>query len=246
MGRRVENRTTRKALKKPSGTAGPFIIRKGLRAALGAQSKIPWPDTQDGIEWKVFCYFKREVEKIAGGKLGKVTECGGKTAAAMCGAAFVADRPDFLLEVPGGKTYLELMEAVLPDDGQNPHRAGVQWHSPRDYAEKVWKKVNRKIQLYGFRHTIPMDLLIYTTHEQYAPTEAAIQILRDYFEDRPHPFSCVSFIVPLGEDLTPVRGLFLRNRRSQLPHRVESAGRGWVSLPAASFKLVMRASNEIK
>src|SRR5260221_13160945 len=126
------------------------------------------------------------------------------------------------------------MEVVVPGNGQIPYLPGVQFHSPIPYADKVFETIEKKkIRKYGFVHSTPIDLLIYITHEQYAPNGAAIQVLRSYFRDRQHPFEYVFFIVPIAEYLTPISLVFSRDYQFSLPSLAELARRSWFNIPCA-------------
>jgi hypothetical protein len=209
----------RRAVRKPSGIAGGFRVARTERGFAANQIKIEWPTEQKQIERKILGYFMREFER-AGATFLRVEDGG-------------TENLDFLLTLPKGKAYLELMEAVIPEDGQKPHQPGAQWHRPVPYADKVFLGVQKKIDDYGFNHSTPVDLLIYITHEQYAPNPAAIQVLRSYFADRPHPFYYVFFIVPLAEDTTPIHLLFNRDHPLKLMPLDALAECAWVSLPCA-------------
>lgn len=218
-GRR--KRRSAKVTRKPSGTAGPFRVTRTADGITSGQFKIEWPPEQKKIERKIVGYFVREFEKT-GAKFLNIEDGG-------------TEELDFLLTVPGGKMYLELMEAVLPAEGQKPHQTGSQCHRPISYANKIWGEVDKKVTKYGLKHSIPIDLLIYTTHEQYAPNEAAIQVLRRYFLDRQHPFHYVFFIVPLAEELSPMWVLFNRDHPLEPPPVEEMAERWWINVPSSGF-----------
>jgi hypothetical protein len=223
MSKHSHRRRSGKVTRKPSGTAGPFKVTRTAEGAIGHHIKIDWPQDQKDIERRIFGYFRREFEKT-GAKFLKIKDGGTKEI-------------DFLLTLPGGQSYLELMEAVVPFAGEIPHQPGSQGHWPIEYADRVFSEVQKKIDKYGFKHKLPLDLLIYTTHEQYRPNEAAIQVLRHYFKDRRHPFHYVFFITPLSEDLSPMWVLFNRDYPREPPPLDDLRGRYWINLPSVGFEL---------
>jgi hypothetical protein len=144
---------------------------------------------------------------------------------------------DFLLTLPGGKTYLELMEVVAPRKSEIPHQPGQQTHLISNYVDKVFEGVTRKINKYGFRHECPVHLLLYTTHEQYIPSRAAIEMLRAQFKEVRHPFENVFLITPLSEDAAPLVVIFNRDHPIATVTKESLAGHAWISLPGTAMKL---------
>ena len=212
--------------RKPSGTSGSFEVTRAAAGFSGRQKKIYWPSAKEEIEQVIFGFFKREFERAGAtflnAKRGNIE-------------GHASEGLDFLLTLPGGEAYLELMEVVSPENGQIPYQPGYQPHRPISYADNIFKKLDsRKIKRYGLKHSTPIDLLMYTTHEQYAPNGDAIQVLRSYFRDRPHPFEYAFFIVPIAEDLTPIYVLFSRDHRFDVPPLEKFEHRMWFNLPGAS------------
>jgi hypothetical protein len=211
--------------KKPSGTSGPVRISiADAGEPRIEQLTIQWPTEQKEIERKIFGYFAREFEKV-GAKFLRVVDGG------------VRDL-DFLLTLPGGKTYLELMEVVTPRKGEIPHQPGQHAHTISNYVDKVFEGVTRKINDYGFRHEYPIHLLLYTTHEQYIPSSAAIEMLRIRFNEVRRPFENVFFITPLAEDVTPFEVIFSKDHPIPTVANESIADRSWISLPGAETKLL--------
>jgi hypothetical protein len=143
------------------------------------------------IERKILGYFQREFSKT-GAKFLAVKDLGDKGL-------------DFLLTLPGGETYLELMELVAPEIGETPYQHGAQSHTASGYIDKVFHGVERKIAKYGLKHDYPIHLLFYTTHEQYVPSPPGVEMLKIRFKETVHPFENVFLITPLAEDLTPLQ-----------------------------------------
>jgi hypothetical protein len=181
---------------------------------------IKWSTDQKEIERTILGFYVREFEKT-GATFIKI-EDGGK------------GHLDFLLTLPGGKMYLELMEAVIPDAGTLPHQPNTQGHWPLPYADKVFQDVQKKIDKYGLKHRIPISLLIYTTHEQYRPNGAVIDVLRHYFKDREHAFFYVFFLIPIMTDCCSLRVLFNRDHSFDPPPLDELAKRYWMNVPTGS------------
>lgn len=184
---------------------------------------IQWPTNQKAIEWKILGYFVREFEKN-GAKILDVKDGG-------------TEELDFLLTLPGGKAYLELMEAVLPATGI-PFGSGHGHHEPIPYADKIFEGVRKKIAKYGMKHEVPIDLLIYITHEQYNPNDAALWVLRRYFAENQHPFQYVFFLVPIDEVSSQLNVLYTKDHRFELPPLEDLAERSWINLVGAEAKLI--------
>lgn len=215
---------------KPSGTIGPMQISASPDGVVAEQLKVLWPTDQKEIERKVLGYFKRELEK-QGGKILSI-EDGGTT------------ELDFLIETPQGKAWLELMEVVVPRDKNPPFQSGNHRHTALGYADTIWQNVEKKILKYGLKHTVPIDLLLYVTHEQYAPWPAAIYILMHYFKDRPHCFKNVIFIVPTTEDHTPTYVLFALGSPAQdLPPLDELKKNFRIIMPVSSGTVTVTRSD---
>jgi hypothetical protein len=209
---------------KPTGTSGPVRVSMVAGASRIEQLTIKWPLQQKDIERKIFGYFAREFERL-GAKFLHVEDGGLREL-------------DFLLTLPGGKTWLELMEVVVPRKGEIPHRPGQQAHGVPHYVDKVFEGVTRKIRDYGFRHQYPVHLLLYTTHEQYIPSVAAVEMLRIRFKEVRHPFDIVFFITPLAEDATPLTVIFSSDHPIATVASESLASQSWISLPGAETKLL--------
>lgn len=210
--------------KKPSGTLGPLRVSASVGQASAEHRKVAWPSDQKDVEQKILDLFVRQFERI-GAKFLRIEDGGTKDL-------------DFLVTLPGGQAYIELMEVVMPDPPSIPFQTGQQWHEPLTYARSIFKTVEeKKIQKYGFSHKIPIHLLLYITHEQYAPTEAAIHALRHYFTVNKHPFEYVSFLIPLATDACDLRVIFNIDFAFEVPPLEMIAGRRWLSLPASGFSI---------
>ena len=216
--------------KKPSGTIGQ--IRAGIIDGqhFAEQQKIIWPSDQKEIERKILGFFVREFEKT-GAKFLKIEDGG-------------TEELDFLLTLPGGKAWLELMEVVMPKPRNTPFQSGQQWHEPLIYAENIFKAVEeKKIRKYGLNHETPIDLLLYITHEQYAPNEAAIHALRHFFKENTHPFNYIFLILPFAEDHCDLRVIFNVGHPFEIPPLEELAERKWLSLPSSGFTVAFGNEN---
>jgi len=208
--------------KKPSGTIGPFAIGITDGEPFSEQQRILWPSDQKEIERKILGFFVREFEKT-GAKFLKIEDGG-------------TEELDFLLTLPGGKAWIELMEIVIPNRGDTPFQPGQQMHEPVVYAENIFQAVQeKKIRKYGYRHVVPIDLLLYITHEQYSPNQAAVHALRHFFKVNKHPFNYVFLMIPLAEDHCDLNIIFNLDHPFNIPPLEEIAQRKWLSLPACGF-----------
>lgn len=210
---------------KPSGTMGPYSgTVQSTGKLVSQQSKIIWPSAQKEIERKILNFFMREFEKT-GAKFLKIEDGGTREL-------------DFLLTLPGGKVYLELMEAIITHEGEIPFQAGNRAYKPIPYADAIFREVSKKIFKYGFKHDVPIDLLIYTTHEQYNPNGAAIQVLQRYFLENKHPFQYVFFLIPSSEDRATLSVLFNFGYPLNPLPLSELEGRSWINVVSSGFQTI--------
>lgn len=208
--------------RKPSGLVGP--VRVSVRAG-GAQLDhltINWPADQKGIEWKVLEYLLRDWESN-NLPVPAVTDGG-------------TEELDFLLEYPKRKAYMELMEAVVPAE-KIPFQPGHAKHEAGPYADKIFAGVKKKIAKYGLRHEVPIDLLIYITHEQYNPNDAALWALARRFADTPHPFEFVYFVVPLADDFARISLLYVKDQPMRFPPSESFEKVTWINLVGSGARL---------
>jgi len=85
---------------------------------------------------------------------------------------------------------------------------------------------------------VPIDLLLYVTHEQYKPNEAALEVLRRYFLERAHPFEYVFFLIPSSEDYVSLRVLFNKDQPFNPPPLSELEQCDWINLVASEMQVV--------
>lgn len=202
--------------KKPSGTAGHFSASTAHSGELvGQHVRIDWPTDAKEIERKILGFFIREMEKT-GAKFLNIVDGG-------------TEELDFLLTLPRGKCHLELMEAVVPQEGEIPFQPGNRKYFPIPYCDAIFDRVSKKIAMYGMKHEIPIDLLIYITHEQYSPNNAAIQVLRRYFLENAHPFQYVFFLIPHTDDFVTLEVLFNTDSQFNPPPLNELEGKWWIN-----------------
>lgn len=210
--------------KKPSGITGAFSVTVTEGGELtGHHDKVNWPSSQKDIERKILGFFMREFEK-SDAKFIKIEDGG-------------TEELDFLLTLPGGKVYLELMEAVVPRPKEIPFQSGNRRFEPITYADVVFHEITKKIAKYGLKHEIPIDLLIYLTHEQYNPNNAAINVLRRYLIETEHPFQYVFFLIPHTEDFAVIHVLFNRECPFDPPALAELAESSWVNVVSSEGKI---------
>lgn len=209
---------------KPSGTSGPFSVTVSADGTpVGRHEKFAWPTNQKDIERKILDFFVREFERT-GAKFLKIEDGGTKDL-------------DFLLTLPGGEVHLELMEIVIPQKGEIPFQPGHRRHEPVPYADAAFAGVQRKIDKYGLKHDVPIDLLLYVTHEQYNPNGAALDVLRRYFLERRHPFQYVFFLVPVAEDFATLYVLFNKDVPFNPPPVDELAQRAWINVVSSEAQI---------
>lgn len=201
--------------RKPSGTTGPIRVAVAESSATLNHQPVQWSTDQKGVERKILDYFIRE-SQLAGARVLHVQDGGTKDL-------------DFLLTLPGGKCHLELMEAVLPNSPV-PFQPGHMRHEPVPYARRIFDSVQKKIDKYGLKHQVPIDLLIYVTHEQYNPNDAAIWVLRRMFAEVAHPFEYAFFLVPRDENHAELLVLFNKDQPFDLPPLNALADREWFNL----------------
>ncbi|MFS2107887.1 hypothetical protein [Ralstonia sp. Ralssp135] len=208
--------------RKPSGVTGPVRMSVGPEGPRLDHITIQWPADQKGIERKILEYLLRDWKKN-GVPLPKVTDGG-------------TEELDFLLEYPRGKAHMELMEAVVPPQ-KLPFQGGHAWFEAGPYADRVFAGVRRKIAKYGLRHEVPIDLLLYTTHEQYNPTDAALWALARRFADVPHPFEFVYFVTPFADDDGRVDLLYNKDIPRSFPPSSEFETARWLRIVGSEAKL---------
>lgn len=216
---------------KPSGITGPFTASvTATGEIIGHQEKINWPSNQKEIERKILGFFVREFEKT-GAKFLAIEDGGTREL-------------DFLLTLPRGKVHLELMEAILPQVGEIPFQSGNRGYDPIPYGEAIFCEVSKKISKYGFNHVVPIDLLIYITHEQYRPNGAAIQVLRRYFLENKHPFQYIFFLIPYAEDRATLHVLFNHDHPFNPPPFSELEGHSWLNVVSSGVEIIQRNSED--
>lgn len=198
--------------KKPSGTTGFISVDHTGSHTFHANE---WPTEQKEIERKILSLFKTELE-ASGGKILSIKDGGTKEL-------------DFLLETPQGLAHLELMEIVFRGGKGSPFTPGHGYHAPMEYAQQVFGEVKKKIDKYGMRHEVPIDLLLYITHQKFLPIEAAIWALRRRFFYEAHCFQYVFLLTP-GPPSAQVRVLFSKDTLFELPPIEAIRNKGWVNL----------------
>lgn len=209
--------------RKPSGVSGPVRVTVDPSGVNLGLEKIQWPTDQKEIERKVLGFFIREFRK-AGASILDVKDGG-------------TEELDFLLKLPGGNAHLELMEAVVPAE-RVPFQSGNGHHVAGPYATKVFASVERKIAKYGLRHEVPIDLLIYTTHEQYNPNDAALWVLARRFAETPHPFEYVFFLTPFSETNARLVVLYNKDCPKDLPPLEAVENASWINLVGSEATLI--------
>jgi hypothetical protein len=201
---------------KPSGTTGPIKMTHNSSQVISISlEKIVWETNQKGIEKQILQFFIRDNKEY---KEFLSYEDGG------------TEELDFLIKTPKEKFYLELMEAVAPEDPKKLFQQGNQFHKAVDYVDKVFAGVERKIKKYGLKHKVPIELLIYTTHEQYNPNVSAIELLKHKFSDIIHPFRKVFFLTPIASDFSDVNILFNQEIMVELKSYEQFKNSGWGSI----------------
>jgi SEC-C motif len=208
---------------KPSGTIGPFVVKSdGKGNVEGSLDKFVWPTEQKAIENLVLDLFLSEREKAG---VTVLTRQDGGT-----------HDLDFRLKLSDGLIDLELMEVVIRSGKQIPFQSGHGTYTAREYADAVFAQIQKKIDKYGAGHEIPIDLLLYVTHEQYLPSLKALDVLRIYFRDKQHDFRRVYLIVPLTHKTCSLHELYINNVTLVLPPLEAIADVPWANMVSSEAK----------
>lgn len=218
---------------KRSGIIGPFVTTSdGTGNMAGSQNKFVWPTDQKAIENLVLDYFLREREKV--GVVIFSRQDGG-----------IHDL-DFRLKLSDGIVDLELMEVVIRSGKEIPFQPGFGTHVAGEYADIIFEQVQKKIDKYGSNHEIPIDLLLYVTHEQYLPNNSALDVLRIYFRDKHHNFRRVYFIVPAAQEFCSLYELYSQGVTLNLPLLDEVKNVRWINAVSSEMKVIENGSVSIQ
>lgn len=123
---------------------------------------------------------------------------------------------DFTLDLPGGRTYLELTEILYEEVGgelanserTNPYQSRKTIVEVDRYGRQIAEAVKRKSRQYGRAGQIPVHLLTYVTHWRFAPSETVIRLAQYHLLAKPPIFDYVFMIVPLMGDSAELRMLY--------------------------------------
>ena len=210
---------------KPSGTSGPIKISFSNNDGISqTHEKFIWATNKEGIENQIFQFFVREIKKT--GEEITSYEAGG------------TKDLDFAVTSNNQKFCLELMEAFVSQRDCQPFQGGAQIHNSSTYADKVFAGIDKKTKKYGLKHEVPIDLLLYATHEQYNPSSSALELLKHYLIEQKHSFRRVFFIQPLAEDFSILHKLFDQKIQVALKFRDTLTDKEWFSFPSSDFNLV--------
>jgi hypothetical protein len=203
-----------------NGPRGPVFVRTSSGGVVSSPlPAIEWPAKRKEVERKVLGYFVREIERTGAQVLYWKDS----------GAANLG----FLLTLPEGKAWLALLEALAPDLGQTPLRAGMERHDCIDYAQGVFTGVRELSARYEVEDEFAAGLLLYVTREQDRPGDPGIAALRRMFLDRKHPFESAFFLVPLTEEHAVLSVLYdMHASMHDVPSLAELQGKDWTPLPA--------------
>ncbi len=133
---------------------------------------------------------------------------------------------------------MELMEVVVPA-GKVPFQPGHGKYVAGEYADKVFAQVAKKITKYGLRHEVPICLMIYTTHEQYNPNDAALWALARRFADTEHAFEYVWFVVPFTDDDARIDCVYNKYQPRSFPPSATFEGTTWITLVGSEARFSM-------
>lgn len=208
---------------KRSGTIGPFVVTSdGKGNVEGSLDKFVWPTEQKAIENLVLDLFLLEREKAG---ITMLTRQDGGT-----------HDLDFRLKLSDGLVDLELMEVVIRSGKQIPFQSGHGTYTVSEYADAVFAQIQKKIDKYGVNHEVPIDLLLYVTHEQYLPSLKTLDVLRIYFRDKQHDFRRVYLIVPMTHKFCRLHELYINNVTFDLPPLEAIANVRWVNMVSSEAK----------
>ncbi|WP_421445740.1 hypothetical protein [Agrobacterium tumefaciens] len=110
---------------------------------------------------------------------------------------------DFTLETPGGSVKLELTELIFPAPAKgSPYREGEAFTSTfGEAADRLVATIAHKAKHYTVG-TQPIQLLVYATHEVFAPVEEVIRLVQYRLANGvlKHPFESIFFLedLPVG------------------------------------------------
>lgn len=208
---------------KRSGTIGPFVVTSDGKGNVdGKLTKFAWPTDQKTIENLVLDFFLREREKTG---VTIITRQDGGT-----------HDLDFRLKLSDGLVDLELMEVVIRSGKQIPFQSDFGSYVAGEYADVVFSEIQKKIDKYGANHKVPIDLLLYVTHEQYLPSDKALDVLRIYFRDKAHNFRRVYLIVPTTPEFCSLYELYGYDVAFDLPPLEAIANSRWVNMVSSEAK----------
>lgn len=104
---------------------------------------------------------------------------------------------DFTLETPGGSVKLELTELIFPAPAKgSPYREGEAFKSTYgEAADRLIATIAHKAKHYTIG-TQPIHLLVYATHEVFAPVEGVIRLVQYRLAKGmlKHPFENIFFL----------------------------------------------------
>ncbi len=157
--------------KKPTGIVGPTkITALPNNQALKTHEKKSWPEDQKQIEDIISDIFVNEWRKL-GVEISK--DSGG------------TEDLDYLLTMPNkNKSYLELMEALTPLPGEKPFSPGTQTHHAKEYVDKIYGVIDKKTNLYGFKHLWPIEELSNHSWISLPSSEFEIFVGENKIEDK--------------------------------------------------------------
>ncbi|MBV9361973.1 MAG: hypothetical protein JO292_11345 [Betaproteobacteria bacterium] len=179
---------------KPTGQIGPVKVQRTTVAVTSSWDKVHFPAEKTEIEKAIVEYFVRTMSKHG--------------ATILAAQANDEANHDFTLQLPGGRTYLELTELQYRDGPGRPYDSRSQRISTFTYAEQIAGAVQRKAERYGRAGSVPIHLLLYITHWRFLPNEIAIRLAQHLLLTRPPLFENVFLLWPTDEKDATVRVLF--------------------------------------
>lgn len=171
---------------KPTGVGGSFSVRVDDQGnAIAEHRKRRWPSDQKEIERIIFDLF-REKMTARGVNFSRVVDGG-------------THDLDYRVTTIDDEFDVELMEIVVPSGKGVPFRRGHATFTAGEYVDAVSSPIQRKVSKYGLNHEKPIDLVLYATHDTFNPSQAAFELLTNWFHQQQHSFRNVYYVWVLGD-----------------------------------------------
>ncbi|WP_338317553.1 hypothetical protein, partial [Bradyrhizobium ottawaense] len=150
---------------------------------------------------------KEEIEKFVFGRYAKAMNDRGTILATI--VQNDQNHFDFTVTLPdGSKHYIDLVEFVLHARCGSPYMEAGGLISHKEAAEQLLETIRKKSDRYGKPGNTPIDLLVYTTHYRFLPSEPAVRLVQHSLQASPPMMSSVQFLSFRDQDLVRPRMLY--------------------------------------